>query len=206
MKHLQTFESFQMLNEEEIFGLGNMFKAAKDKAMKKAMDFLAKMTNENPGIGKKLDAAAADVTLSEKDKKDITSKASQSLDDVIPPKAQAEIESGLKGAGVQELDKQSYRPRFQSELILEKFDFKSVLGKILGFMGFGAQVYGFINVAIGMMAATAASGVGAAAAFTTFGITSLIAVVLIIAGFLISGKPWTVYLGIESQAQWSKKN
>ena len=204
MKHLQTFESFQMLNEEEIFNLGNMFKAAKDKAMKKAMDFLAKMTNENPEIGKKLDTAAADVTLSEKDKKDITSKASQSLDNVIPPKAQAEIESGL--VTVTELDKQSYRPRFQSELILEKFDFKSVLGKILGFMGFGAQVYGFINVAIGMMAATAASGVGAAAAFTTFGITSLIAVVLIIAGFLISGKPWTVYLGIESQAQWSKKN
>lgn len=195
MKHLQTFESYQMLNEEEIFGL---FKSAKDKATKKAMDFLTKITKENPEIAKKLDSAASDVNLSEKDKKAIQAKSSQSpekISDEIPPKVQAEIEASLEK--VQE--------RIESELILEKFDFKSVIGKILQWLGWGVEIVGFVKMAVAMMIAVGAGGVGAAAAFTGFAITSVIALVLIIAGFLISKKPWTVYMGIESQAQWQKK-
>ena len=196
MKHLQKFESFQMLNEEEIFGL---FKSAKDKATKKAMEFLTKITKENPEIGKKLDKSAAEVNLSQKDKKAIQAKSSTSVDkiaDEIPAKVQAEIEASLEK--VQE--------RLESQLILEKFDLKSVVGKVLQYMGWGVELIGFVKMAIGMMIAVGAEGVGASTAFIGFGITSIIAVVLITAGFLISGKPWTVYMGIESQAQWQKKN
>lgn len=198
MKHLQTFESYQM-NEEEIFGLGKMFKSAKDKAMKKAQEFLISLTKENPEIAKKLDDLSKDTNVSEKDKKEIQAKSSQSVEtivDSIPPKAQAEIEASLHK--VQE--------RLEYELVLEKFDFKNAVSKVLTYMGFGALVVGFIKSAIGLMVASGAAGVGGAAAATGFGIAMVIGAVLLFAGFLISGKPWSVFLGIESQAQWQKKS
>lgn len=183
MRHLRTFESYS-INEEEFFGIGKMISDFASPYMEKAKQVLKQIFEENPDLIEECDSMLATANISPADEKKATELLQSSPEEV--EQAVEEVAPELVG------ERLRYNQYRKNRLIKESFFGKvgDVLGAILQWFGIG---YAFYKLGVGLWTAIVGAGEAAiAAAASGAMIGLLVAMAIIVVGMILaSGKsPW----------------